>query len=71
MEKSVKQMTKEFDDYNTVAKRHTLNVAGQKQIVDEMVCGCIKINGTEQFSSYDEMLSCLQSNVSIETEVVK
>ena len=67
---NVKKANKEYDEYNTVTKIHTLTVAGQTQEAHEVKCGVIKINGTEQFSSYAEMVECLQGDVVIETKVL-
>lgn len=68
--KNEKQASKSFDEYNTVAKIHTLTNQGVDCVCEEMLSGHIKINGTEQFSTFDEMMSCMGSDVKIETEEV-
>ena len=62
-----KNATKEFDDYNTAVKSHTITSGEHIAIAMEMRSGHIKINGTEQFSNYDEMVSCMIAGTKLET----
>ena len=64
------RLQKEFDAYNTIAKKHTITIGDQTMTCDEMISGHIKVNGTEAFKNYDEMTSLLQEGASIETENV-
>lgn len=65
-----KKAKNDYDAYNTTAKRHTIEIQGQTMVADEMICGCIKINGTEQFANFEEMKSCLHPEAKIETKLV-
>ena len=57
----------DFDAYNTTAKEHTITMSGQTMTAQEMISGHIKINGSEEFKSFVEMLECLASDAKIET----
>jgi hypothetical protein len=65
-----KRLQKEFDEYNTAIKIHTITKDGKSMTCTEVASGQIKINGTETFKNYEEMIGCLQDGAEIKTENV-
>lgn len=67
MNRKEEKLTKEFDDYHTVAKRYEVSRGGKSMTVCEMVDGSIKNSDATHglFNNYAEMISAMDDETKI------